>query len=86
MASPIPETFFKSSIKVNGPFNFRYAKIRFAITGPMPGKVSNCESVAEFKLSGLAAVGAYALAGLPEFEEYETLGAPTIICSPSNKI
>ena len=43
--------------------------MRFAITGPMPGKVSNCASVAEFKLSGDEAVGAFAFGALLEPEE-----------------
>ena len=54
--------------------------MRFAITGPMPGKVSNCASVAEFKLSGLAAVGAFAFGALlePDAESIGTHGRETI--------
>jgi len=55
------------------------------MTGPIPGKVSSCAKVAEFKLSGVAAVGALAFGALLEFDEFVTRGAPTIFCSPSYK-
>ena len=39
------------------------------MTGPIPGKVSNCARVAEFKLSGVDAVGALAFTELRELVE-----------------
>ena len=43
--------------------------MRFAMTGPIPGKGSNCARVAEFKLSGADAVGALTFIELREFDE-----------------
>ena len=45
-ASPIPRTFFSSSREEKGPFCCRYSTMRFAITGPMPGRASNAFSSA----------------------------------------
>ena len=47
-ASPIPLTFFISSILLNFPFSFLYSIIRKANDGPIPGNVSNSVWVAVF--------------------------------------
>ena len=44
--SPIPWMFIRSSSFLNGPFFSRYATMRCAMLGPMPGKASNWATVA----------------------------------------
>src|SRR4051812_5071911 len=54
--------------------------IRWARTGPTPGRASNWGAVAVLRLSGV--VGGWALSGVP-VEVVGWVGRPTTICSPS---
>ena len=49
-ASPIPLTFLISSIDLNPPLDSLYDIMSAALDGPIPGKVSNSDSVALFIL------------------------------------
>src|SRR3984957_975514 len=96
---PMPSTSPSWSTLVNFPLAFRQATIAAARTGPTPGRVSNCSTVAVLRL--ISAVGA-PLAGrgleldgsgaaepglteLPRTAGCPFTGAiPTTICSPSS--
>ena len=51
---PMPSTSPSWSTLVNLPWASRHATIAAAITGPTPGRVSNCCTVAVFRLTGCA--------------------------------
>ena len=48
LLSPIPFTFFISSLVLNFPFSFLYCIIFSAVDTPIPGNVCNCSLVAVF--------------------------------------
>src|SRR6185437_10760052 len=96
---PIPSTSPSWSTLVNLPWASRHAAIAAAITGPTPGRVSSCCTVAVLRLIGCAGapfagrdaelVGPGALepglTELPRTAGWPLIGAiPTTICSPSS--
>src|SRR5580693_996261 len=95
----MPSTSPSWSTLVNLPLASRQATMAAALTGPTPGRVSNCCTVAVFRLitsAGEALVGRDAVPGGPGAAEPEltelpntagcplTGAIPTTICSPSS--
>jgi hypothetical protein len=63
--SPMPLTFIRSSIFLNGPFFWRYSRIRSAIFAPIPGRFSRSVADAVLRLTvgpAFSTVGAGACA------------------------
>src|SRR4029077_11112937 len=95
----MPSTSASWSTLVNLPLASRQATMAAAVTGPTPGRASNCCTVAVFRLttsdrvglSGRDALPGGPGAAVPELTELPNTGGcpligaiPTTICSPSS--
>src|SRR5665811_337803 len=80
VAGPIPFTSINSSMREKRPCSPRQAMIAPTVTGPTPGSVSSCASVAELRLTFAPAAPGAPSAEVPAGA---TGSMPTRICSPS---